>query len=336
MKRTFIMATFATALCITGVQARDQVRVVGSSTVFPFSSATAEQFGKRSKFETPVVEATGTGGGFKLFCAGIGPQYPDVTGASRSIKPSETELCASNGISKIVEVKFGFDGIVLAHSRKAKPIHVTRRELFQVLAKQVPINGNLVDNPYERWSDINPSLPNIKIEVLGPPPTSGTRDAWLELVMEAGCSTYPILLKMKKNKKKFHAVCHALREDGAFIEVGEQDNLIVQKLRSNSKAFGIFGFSFLDQNSDSLQGASIDGHYPSIDSIAEGSYPVSRPLFVYVKKAHVGLVSGLYEYISEIASENASGMDGYLTDRALIPLPQAARYELQQTVQGLK
>ena len=329
LKTTLTMAALITvAMTSTAnmAMARDQIRIVGSSTVFPFATAVAERFGKTSSFKTPVVESTGSGGGLKLFCSGIGASHPDITNASRRIKASEVSRCAKNGIANIVEVKIGFDGIVLANSRKTAQMSLTLKQLFLALAKDVPIDGKLVVNPYKTWNEIDPALPATKIEVLGPPPTSGARDAFVELAMEGGAKKIPLLKAMRKaDKKHFKAVAHALREDGAFIEAGENDNLIVQKLEANPLALGIFGFSFLDQNRDKLQGSSIGGVLPEFELIAEGTYPISRTLYFYVKKAHVGTVPGLQEYVAAFANDQAWGPDGYLADKGLIPLPDAER-----------
>ncbi|MDP6705756.1 MAG: PstS family phosphate ABC transporter substrate-binding protein [Alphaproteobacteria bacterium] len=337
MLRTTVTVAALATLSLTGAaQARDQIRIVGSSTVFPFATAVAEQFGKTSTFKTPVVESTGSGGGLKLFCAGVGVGHPDITNASRRIKKSEVERCAKNGVADIVEVKIGYDGIVLANSRKAGQISLSLKQVFQALAKNVPVDGKLVANPYEKWSDIDASLPAARIEVLGPPPTSGTRDAFVELAMEGGAKTFPMLKAMRKaDKKQFKAAAHALREDGAFIEAGENDNLIVQKLEANPAAFGIFGFSFLDQNADKLQGSRVDGVAPEFEAIAQGQYPVSRSLYFYVKKAHVGTIPGVREYVAEFTNDKAWGPEGYLADKGLIPLPDAERDEVQGQAQAL-
>lgn len=312
-------------------QARDQIRIVGSSTVFPFSTAVAEQFGKTTDFPTPVVESTGSGGGLKLFCGGVGLQNPDITNSSRRIKASEVELCSTNGVTDIVEVKIGFDGIVIANSRSSKQLSLTKEQLFRALAKRVPQAGKLVDNPYEKWSDIDASLPDTKIEVLGPPPTSGTRDAFVELAMEGGARSIPMLKALKESDKDaFKVAAHAIREDGAYVEAGENDNLIVQKLAANPNALGIFGFSFLDQNADRIQGSRVEGVEPTFDAIADGSYGVSRSLYFYVKKAHVGIVPGIEEFIAEFTSDKASGDEGYLADKGLIPLPQAERTAVRE------
>jgi phosphate transport system substrate-binding protein len=300
-------------------QARDQIRIVGSSTVFPFSTAVAEQFGKTSGFKTPVVESTGSGGGLKLFCAGVGEEHPDITNASRRIKKSEVETCGKNGIT-VVEIKVGFDGIVLANAKGGPAFNITRKQIFQALAAQVPVNGKLVANPYKNWSDIDPKLPNEKIEVLGPPPTSGTRDAFVELVMEHGGEEFAEIEALDKKAKK--VVLGSVREDGAFIEAGENDNLIVQKLEANPQALGIFGFSYLDQNADKIKGAVVEGKQPTFDAISSGAYPVSRSLYFYVKKEHVGKVPGIQEYVKEFTSDAAAGGEGYLADKGLIPLPK--------------
>jgi phosphate transport system substrate-binding protein len=307
-------------------QGRDQIRIVGSSTVYPFSIAVAEQFGRSGGFKTPFVESTGSGGGLKLFCSGVGLDHPDITNSSRRIKVSEIETCSKNGVKDIVEVKIGFDGIVLASSKKSEPMKLTLEQLFLALAKEVPVDGKLAANPHEMWSDIDPSLPKRKIEVLGPPPTSGTRDAFVELAMEGGAKRLPLLSALKeKDDKAFTAVAHAIREDGVYVEAGENDNLIVQKLDANPSAFGIFGYSFLDQNSDQLQGSVVNGVKPTFEEIASGNYSVARSLYFYVKKAHVGVVPGVAEYVKEFTSDRAAGDEGYLADKGLIPLPDEDR-----------
>jgi len=318
--------------------ARDHINIVGSSTVYPFTTVVAEQFGRTTQFKTPKIESTGTGGGFKLFCAGVGVEHPDITNASRAIKTSEIETCAKNGVKEIVEVKIGYDGIVLANSRKSAAMKLSVKDIFTALAKEVPDgSGKLIANPNEAWKDVNPSLPNIKIEVLGPPPTSGTRDAFVELAMESGARKYESLAALRsKDEKAFTAIAHTVREDGAYVEAGENDNLIVQKLDANPNAFGIFGFSFLDQNTDKLQGSFIDSEQPTFDAIASGKYPVSRPLFFYVKKTHVGVIPGIKEYLKEFSSEKAWGPDGYLADKGLIPMPDAERKSYANDVKELK
>jgi len=321
----------------TAAQARDQIRIVGSSTVYPFATSVAETFGKSTKFKTPVIESTGSGGGFKWVCAGVGEQHPDITNASRAVKKSEIERCAKNGIKDITEVKVGYDGIVLANSKKGAQLNVTRRQIFLAIAKDVPnAEGKLVPNPHKTWKDVDASLPNVKIEVLGPPPTSGTRDAFAELALEGGCKTFPEIKALKKkDKKRYKAICHSVREDGGYIDAGENDNLIIQKLNANPDAFGVFGFSFLDQNSDVVQGSIIDGKAVSFEAIADGSYPVSRPLFFYVKNAHVGQVPGMLEYLAEFTNNKAWGDEGYLTDKGLIPMPVAERAKYKAAVKAL-
>lgn len=331
-----LLATVATS---PAVMARDTIEIVGSSTVYPFATVVAERYGRSSGNATPKIEATGSGGGLKLFCSGVGASYPDVTNSSRRIKASEFALCQSNGVNDVIEVQIGFDGIVIANANAsgAAPLDLTRRELFMALAKQVPnAAGQLVDNPYTRWSQINPALPDSAIEVLGPPPTSGTRDAFAELALEGGCKTFPAIKALKSSDKNaYKTVCHTVREDGAYIEAGENDNLIVQKLEANPSALGIFGFSFLDQNADKVQGSLIEGVEPTFDSIADKSYPVSRPLYFYVKKAHIGVVPGLQGYLAEFTSEKAWGEEGYLAEKGMIPLPSAERRALAAAVANL-
>jgi phosphate transport system substrate-binding protein len=321
---TRIVLAALAVLLAAPAQARDQIRIVGSSTVFPFSTAVAEQFGRTTSFPTPVVESTGSGGGLKLFCAGVGLEHPDITNASRRIKESEVALCERNGVSEIVEVKIGYDGIVIANAKQTPQLSLTKEQLFRALAKQVPVQDKLVPNPYEKWSDIDPSLPDTEIEVLGPPPTSGTRDAFVELAMEGGAKEIPMLADLKESDEDaFVTVAHSIREDGAYVEAGENDNLIVQKLQANPDAVGIFGFSFLDQNTDKVHGSKVGGVEPTFENIASGDYGISRSLYFYVKKAHVGQVPGVKEYVEEFLSEAAAGPDGYLADKGLIPLPEA-------------
>ena len=310
-----------------GAGARDQIRVVGSSTVYPFATVVAEQFGRGGKFKTPIVESTGTGGGLKLFCAGAGTDTPDVANASRRIKASEVELCGKNGVTPITEVKIGYDGIVLGHSKKAAGMDLTRRQLFLALAKEVPgAGGKLVANPHKTWKDVDASLPARKIEVLGPPPTSGTRDAFNELAIEAGCKTFPELAALEASDNAgFKKTCLSIREDGAYVEAGENDNLIVQKLVANTNAVGVFGYSFLSQNTDVIGPETIEGVTPEFEAILSGKYPLSRPLYFYVKDVHAASIPGLREYVNEFASEKAVGEFGYLVDKGLIPAPKAER-----------
>lgn len=335
MIRKVLGNTALATVAMTGAaEARDQINIVGSSTVYPFATVVAEQFGKTSGFKTPKIESTGSGGGLKLFCSGVGVEHPDVTNASRRIKKSEVEKCTKNGIKEIVEIKFGYDGIVFANSKKSDQMKLSLKQMFLALAKQVPQGnkdgGKLIANPNKTWKDVDASLPNTKIEVLGPPPTSGTRDAFNELAIEGGCKTFPTLKAMKKkDKKKYKALCRGIREDGGYIEAGENDNLIVQKLEANPNAFGVFGYSFLDQNDDKIQGSLINGVAPEFENIAAQKYPVSRALFFYIKKAHVGKIPGIKEYVAEFTSDKAWGGDGYLADRGLIPMPIAERKKFQ-------
>ena len=311
------------------VNARDQISVVGSSTVYPFATVVAETFGKRQGFKVPKIESTGSGGGMKLFCKGLGTQHPDITNSSRRIKKREFIKCQDKGID-IIEIKIGYDGIVIANTKKSTQLNITKRQIFLALAKQVPEGnkegGKLINNPNIKWSDIDSNLPDIKIEVLGPPPTSGTRDAFNELAIEGGCKTFPELKAIKKqDKKKYKALCRAVREDGAYIEAGENDNLIVQKLIENENAFGVFGFSFLIENEDKIQGSTVNGKAPTMENIADKSYGVSRPLYFYVKQAHVDVIPGIREFVKEFTSEDAWGPGGYLEERGLIPMPDVER-----------
>ena len=325
-------------LMTANVFARDNIEVVGSATVYPFSTVVAERYGRSTGKATPKIESTGSGGGMKLFCSGVGTNYPDITNSSRRIKMSEFKKCQKNGVKDVIEVQIGYDGIVIANSVDAKSINLSRKDIFLALAAKVPgdTEGSLIDNPYTNWKQINPSLPDIDIEVLGPPPTSGTRDAFVELGMEGGCKKIAWIAALKKtDKNTYKQVCHTVREDGRYIEAGENDNLIVQKLEANPAALGIFGFSFLDQNADKVQGASIESIEPTFESIADKSYPISRPLFFYVKKAHVGVVPGMMGYLKEFTSERAWGVEGYLAEKGMIPLPIKERNLMGQNTRNL-
>lgn len=345
IKKTLAVAAFASVVAAGAAEARDQIKIVGSSTVYPFATSVAETFGKTTNFKTPVIESTGSGGGFKLFCAGVGTEHPDITNASRAVKSSEIEKCKANGVDAITEVKVGYDGIVMANSKKGELLKVTTKQIFLALAKDIPgPDGKLIPNPNKTWKDVDASLPNFKVEVLGPPPTSGTRDAFAELALEGGCKKFPSIkalkkgdekMGIKKDKKRYKAICHSVREDGAYIDAGENDNLIIQKLNANPQAFGVFGFSFLDQNSDTVQGSIINGMAPEFEAIADGSYPVSRPLFFYVKNAHVGQVPGILEYLAEFTNDKAWGDEGYLTDKGLIPMPVEERAKYKAAVKAL-
>jgi phosphate transport system substrate-binding protein len=375
--KKILTGTIAMTLATLGfgpVQAanRDIINIVGSSTVYPFATVVAERFGRSTGFKAPKIESTGTGGGFKLFCAGVGANTPDISDASRRIKKSEYDTCQKNGVTDIVEVLIGYDGIAIANSNVTPRLALTLKDLYFALAKDIPgPDGKLVLNTNKTWKDVNPALPATKIEVLGPPPTSGTRDAFVELAMEGGAETVPELkhlaglaadqaeeiratmaklgmapgvydaLVQKKGRAPkgddiFKTVSHAIREDGAYIEAGENDNLIVQKLEANPKAVGIFGYSFLEENGDKIQGASVDGVIPDFDTIASGDYPISRPLFFYIKGAHVDKIPGILEYAAEFTSDRAMGEDGYLPERGLIPLSPKELRTVQENLKNLK
>lgn len=306
------------AVSATAATAREQIRIVGSSTVFPFSTAVAEQFGRTTDFQTPIVESTGSGGGLKLFCAGVGVDSPDITNASRRMKEKEFKTCQDNGVTDITEAVIGYDGIVVANAMQGPDFKLTREQLAIALAENGP-------KP-TMWNEVDPSLPPLKIEVLGPPPSSGTRDAFEELVMDEGCANTDLVS------------CDgiSIRQDGAYIESGENDNLIVSKLEANPDALGIFGFSFLDQNADQLKGATVDGMEPTFENIASGDYPVSRSLYFYIKDAHVGAVPGIQEYANEFLSDAASGQEGYLVDKGLIPLTEDEHGKMKAAVGELK
>jgi len=369
MKKLILAAAIA-AVASPAVNAanRDTINIVGSSTVYPFATTVAEQFGKTTSFSTPKIESTGSGGGMKLFCAGVGVDTPDLTNASRRIKATELESCNKNGVT-VVEVKVGYDGIVVANAKSAPEYNLSRKDIYMALAAKVPgPDGKLVDNPNKTWKDVNSALPAAPIKVLGPPPSSGTRDAFEELALQGGAkkiddlktlrgmkdgdemkalmaklgidmAIYDEVMKKKgkvSGKDVFKKVTSHIREDGAYIEAGENDNLIVQKLEKDTGALGVFGFSFLDQNADKIKGASIDDKEPSFDNIADGSYPVSRPLYTYVKKEHVGKIPGITEYLAEFTSEKAWGDEGYLVEKGMIPMPKAERDQFKADAEALK
>ena len=341
MKKAILVTAISIGLATNAYAAgRNTISVVGSSTVYPFATVVAEKFGKKTAFATPKIESTGSGGGMKLFCNGVGVNTPDITNASRRIKKSEFDLCQKNGVTDITEVHIGFDGIAVANSNKASQLKLSRKDLFLALAKMVPNpdgSDTLVENPYKTWNQVNNALPDTSIEVLGPPPTSGTRDAFAELAMEGGCKKFGFIKAMKKSDKKaYKEICHTVREDGYYVEAGENDNLIVQKLDKNPNALGIFGFSFLEQNDDKVQGSMVEGKLPEFETIADGSYPISRPLYFYVKNAHIGSIPGIREYLKEFTSENAMGEDGYLLDKGLIPLSESERTTLRNDVLSTK
>ncbi|GIK97724.1 MAG: phosphate ABC transporter substrate-binding protein [Alphaproteobacteria bacterium] len=325
-------------LTASAAEARDQIRIVGSSTVYPFTTAVAEQFGRTANVKTPVVESTGTGGGMKLFCAGVGVEHPDVTNASRRMKKGEFDACQKNGVKDIVEINIGFDGLTLAQSKQGPAIKLTLGQLFLAIAKEVPgADGKLVANPHKNWSDIDKSLPNIKIEVLGPPPTSGTRDSLHELFLEKGAEQIPALAALKKSDRKaFDRVWKTLREDGAYVEAGENDNVIVAKLEANRNAFGIFGFSFLEENLAKLRGVALDGVAPEFDAITAGTYKGARRMYVYVKKAHVGVIPALDKFAAEYVSPKAIGEDGYLARKGLVTLPKNEAENVRKAVLGMQ
>lgn len=343
MRYLLVFVFMMTGMVMGGTaQARDQISIVGSSTVFPFATTVAEQFGRKTNFKTPVIESTGSGGGMKLFCAGIGLEHPDITNASRRIKSKEFQKCTKAGID-MTEIVIGYDGIVVANSKAQKPLKLTLEHIYLATAAKVPdagctkFNCTMIDNPYVKWSDIDKSLPNTKIEILGPPPTSGTRDAFQELAMSGGSKAYDYLNALKKkDKSKWKKLTRTVREDGAWIDSGENDNLMVNKLVANPDSVGVFGFSFLDQNSDKIQGAVVNNINPSFDNIAAGKYKISRSLYFYIKHAHVGTVPGIAEFVKEFTSENAFGEDGYLLDKGLIPLPNAERKAIRSDGKSLK
>ena len=337
MKTSILLAAIAAiaAGSAHAQTARDQIRVVGSSTVFPFTSAVAEQFARAGQFRAPIVESIGTGAGFRAFCAGVGVTHPDISNASRRMTVAEFNACRQNGVTDIVELKIGFDGIVMATRRGSQAMNLTREHIWRALAREVRVNGQWVRNPYNTWNQVDPSLPALAIEAMGPPPTSGTRDSFNELVLLGGCANVPEIRAITEAAER-NRRCQQMREDGKFIEAGENDNLIVQRLSTGAPgAFGIFGYSFLDQNRDRIEGKTVDGVAPTFENISSGRYPVARSMFIYLKKAHVGVIPGLREFMAEYASERAVGQRGYLASRGLITLPQPDREAQRSNIQAL-
>ncbi|ODT58336.1 MULTISPECIES: substrate-binding domain-containing protein [Paracoccus] len=340
MKTLGLTATALSVIALSAggafAQSRDQIRIVGSSTVFPYTQAVAEEFANQTGAPAPIVESTGTGGGMQIFCSGVGEQTPDLTGASRSMTKSEYDLCVQNGVTDITEALIGYDGLVIAVARNSEADwNLTLEQVYLALAAEIVQDGNLVANPYTNWSEIDESLPNIAITVMGPPPTSGTRDAFVELAMHAGCEENEAAMALAEtsgNDDWVNENCSRMRTDGPFIEAGENDNLIVQRLNTDPNALGIFGYSFLYENTDTLIDVKLNNVDAEIETIASGEYPLSRPLYFYVKDAHRGVIPNLQEFVTEYMSENALSSTGYLSERGLVALPDDERGELQARV----
>lgn len=350
-KRVFLASISATCLILAGCggqsavstktsqtksSANGNVSIVGSSTVFPFASVVAEQFGSANPSQAPKVESTGTGGGIKIFCAGVGANTPDIATASRALKKSEFEECAKNGVTEITELKIGFDGIVLANSKSGTKMVISNKDLFLAMAKEVPVDGKMVANPYQSWNEVNPALPNKKIDIMGPPPTSGTRDAVVELIMEKGAKDIPQLKALgESDKEGFKKIAHSVREDGKWRDMGENDNIIVQTLISNPDSYGLFGYSFYEENKDRVQAATIEGEVPSTQSIIDGKYSAARSLYIYVKNQKKTSVTSLAAFVKSFMSSAALGDRGYLISRGLIPLPASELAEQQKIAEAL-
>ena len=340
MKTLGLTATALSVIALSAggafAQSRDQIRIVGSSTVFLYTQAVAEEFANQTGAPAPIVESTGTGGGMQIFCSGVGEQTPDLTGASRSMTKSEYDLCVQNGVTDITEALIGYDGLVIAVARNSEADwNLTLEQVYLALAAEIVQDGNLVANPYTNWSEIDESLPNIAITVMGPPPTSGTRDAFVELAMHAGCEENEAAMALAEtsgNDDWVNENCSRMRTDGPFIEAGENDNLIVQRLNTDPNALGIFGYSFLYENTDTLIDVKLNNVDAEIETIASGEYPLSRPLYFYVKDAHRGVIPNLQEFVTEYMSENALSSTGYLSERGLVALPDDERGELQARV----
>ncbi|MDJ0740879.1 MAG: substrate-binding domain-containing protein [Gammaproteobacteria bacterium] len=324
-----LCALFVAVVEAVGLPDRRHILVVGSSTTYPIIAAAAERIARDHGMLTPVIESTGTGGGIKLFCGGQGLDMPDIAMASRPMKDSERDACKRNKVFDVREIRIGYDGIVLASGKHAPPFHLSQHNLYLALAREVPAADDanrLIANPYRNWRDIDPALPDLPIRILGPPPTSGTRDMLVERVLQPICATVPVLQSIRDAApEQFTERCHALREDGAFVDSGENDARLVRKLLTDGDALAILGYNFLDRNPDRLRAATIDGIAPTFDSIESGEYPLTRPLYLYVKPQHRRLVGGLDLFISRLVSADISGPDGFLADRGLIPLSAAER-----------
>lgn len=329
------IALLAASALAVSLQARDQIKIVGSSTVYPFSSAVAEELGATTKYPTPVVESTGSGGGMKLFCAGNGMDTPDITNASRRMKAKEVKLCTKNGVTDITEAVIGFDGIAFAQSKANKPFNVTKKQLLLAVAKEVPSKDgkSLIANPYKKWSDIDASLPNREITIYGPPKSSGTRDAFEDMILKGQTKKMSVYTDIyKKTGNKTYKKYKLIRTDGVYVPSGENDNLIVSKLDKNREAFGIFGYSFLMENEDKVQGAKVNGVFPTPAAISSGEYPISRSLFFYIKNSHTSKVPAMNAYVDMFMSEDMIGPDGILGEIGLIALPDARRAEIQSSI----
>jgi phosphate transport system substrate-binding protein len=340
-KATILSVAVVSGLALSTAAEAREIKIVGSSTVFPYTQAVAEEFANKGG-KAPTVESTGTGGGFKIFCQGVGEAHPDITGASRAIKKSEYDDCVKNGVTDVTEILLGYDGLSIAVSRKGKKFDLTKAQIFQALSTEVPVDGKLVPNPYKKWSDIDKSLPDTNITAYGPPPTSGTRDAFVELAMHEGCAELDFFKAKKKEleKKEYEKLikekCSPMRSDGPFIEAGENDNLIVQRLDADPNAVGIFGYSFLYENQDKLQAVSVGGVEPALETIASGKYGISRPLYIYVKNAHRKVIPGMDDFIKEYVSNEALAKGGYLGERGLVSLPDDKLKAVQEAATGGK
>jgi phosphate transport system substrate-binding protein len=333
MKRIALAAILMSAASVPAL-ARDQVRIVGSSTVFPFSTVVAEAFGKQGSNKTPVVESTGTGGGFRLFCAGVGVQHPDIANASRRITAGELKACTDNNVT-VSEVKIGYDGIVFAYDRSGPNMNISVEQLWRGIARQVPVNGQMVANPYKKWNQIDPSLPSTDIVIYGPAANHGTRDAVVELVLDEGCKNVAEVKAIADARARQQA-CRTVREDGAWVDVADAYNVTVDRTLKTPGSLGVIGFGFFENNKSRLKVSNVGGIEPTFDNIASGKYPVARSMFFYVKREHVGVVPGLKEFVAEFTSNKAAGEDGYLVDKGLIPLPKAELDKVRSEAGGMK
>lgn len=314
---------------------RSHIWAVGSGTVFPFTTVVAEQFGKIGKYKTPLVESNGTGAGFKMFCGGVGDKFPDIASASRAIKDGERKDCEKNNVKEITEIKIGIDGLAIATNTVSKLSGLTKEQLFLASVRKVPVKGALVSNPYKKWKDIDPNLPDIEIEIYGPAPSHGTRDAFVDLVMKKACTSFKEYKSISKDEKEYEANCSLMREDGKFIEVTDNYNVVVQKLLTNQNAVGVVGFSFLEENSGKIKAITVDKTEPTYENISSGKYVISRPLYIYVKKAHINKAAGLKEFLKEYMDEKTAGDTGSLAMKGLVALPKGEREAIRKLINSL-
>ena len=329
------VAALVASAAFAGVAvARDQVQIAGSSTVLPYAKIVAETFGETfPDFKTPIVESGGSSGGLKEFCKGVGPDTIDIANSSRPIKDSEVEACKAAGVTEIQEVKIGYDGIVFATDAGNADLKLEPKDLYQALAAEVVVDGKLVANPYKKWSEVNKDLPDAEIAAYIPGEKHGTREVFEEKILAKGCKDVGALDAIKAvvaDEKEQHAKCVAVRKDGLAVDIDGDYTETLARIAANKSGIGVFGLSFYENNADKLKVATVNGIVPSTETIASGEYPVSRPLFFYVKKAHLGVIAGLKEYVEFFTSDDMIGPDSPLAEYGLVAAPDAEREEIRK------